>query len=176
MAFAGNDEVRGAARAGLARHFRQFAALCSHYSIRDASEWSLTGRQAASRGTAPAGVARAEELERLSLIIKELNERFGTDFSDADRVTIQQLEEQLLANQALAASVRINTPDNARLTFDHVVTDQFQDLIDSNFRFYKQVTDDAEFSKALLDWLFERYRQRARRTPPQPSRTREGKG
>ncbi|MHB0874913.1 MAG: type I restriction endonuclease subunit R [Anaerolineae bacterium] len=107
----------------------------------------------------------AEELEPLSLIIRELNERFGTSFTEADRVTIQQLEEQLLANEALAASVRVNTPDNARLTFDHVVTDRFQDLVDSNFRFYKQVTDDAEFSKALLDWLFARYRKRTGRTP-----------
>jgi type I restriction enzyme R subunit len=57
----------------------------------------------------------------------------------------------------LKASVHVNPPENARLTFDHVVNDRLQDMIDSNFKFYKQVTDNQEFSKTFLDWLFERY-------------------
>lgn len=53
-------------------------------------------------------------------------------------------------------SVRANTPENARLTFDHVVTDRLQDMVDTNFEFYKRVTDDREFAKFFLDWLFGR--------------------
>ena len=34
-----------------------------------------------------------EEIEPLSQIIFELNERFGTDFTDEDKVFIEQLEE-----------------------------------------------------------------------------------
>ncbi len=99
----------------------------------------------------------AEESEPLSQIIQELNQRFGTDFADEDKVFIRQLEEKLAGNSALKASVRVNPPENARLTFDHVVNDRLQEIIDSNFKFYKQVTDNQEFSKVFLDWLFERY-------------------
>jgi len=97
-----------------------------------------------------------DPLEALSEIIRELNERFGTNFSDKDRVSLKGLEERLADNDALAASLKANTRENARLTFDHVVKDQLQEMVDTNFELYKRVTDDAQFSKFLLDWLFER--------------------
>ena len=53
--------------------------------------------------------------------------------------------------------MRVNALENARLTFDHVVNDLLQDMIDGHFKFYKQVNDDPEFAKTFLDWLFERY-------------------
>jgi type I restriction enzyme, R subunit len=103
-------------------------------------------------------VLSPEDIEPLSQIIRELNERFGTDFSEEDRVFIRQLEEKLAEDAALTASIRANTPENARLTFDHVVTDRLQDMVDTNFKFYKRVTDDREFAKFFIDWLFERFR------------------
>jgi type I restriction enzyme R subunit len=100
-----------------------------------------------------------EEIEPLSLIIRELNERFGTDFSEDDQVFVRELEERLAGDPALAASVRTNLPENARLTFDYVVSDRLQDMVDTNFEFYKRVTDDQEFARFFLDWLFERFRK-----------------
>jgi hypothetical protein len=70
---------------------------------------------------------------------------------------------QRLLNQAkqqgrpLEKAVKVNNPDNARLTFDHVVNDKLQEMIDTNFKFYKQVTDDPDFARTFLDWLFQRY-------------------
>ena len=32
-------------------------------------------------------------------------------------------------------------------------------MIDTNFKFYKLVTDNPEFSEAFMGWLFERYRK-----------------
>jgi type I restriction enzyme R subunit len=99
-------------------------------------------------------------VEPLSQIIRELNERFGTSFREEDKVVIRQLEETLAGNEALAASVRSNTPDNARLTFDHVANDKLQELVETNFEFYKRVTDDPAFAKFFLDWMFDRIRKR----------------
>jgi len=104
-----------------------------------------------------------EEMEPLSQIIFELNQRFGTDFTDEDKVFIELLEEKLAGDVALEASVRVNPPENARLTFDHVVSDKLQGMINSNFKFYKQVTDDHEFAKVFFDWLFERYLGKAKK-------------
>ena len=99
----------------------------------------------------------------MSQIIQELNKRFGTEFSEADKVFIEHLEGKLAADQALEASVKVNTPENARLTFDHVASDKVQELIDTNFKFYKQINDNPEFGKFLLDWLFESTTRRCRR-------------
>jgi type I restriction enzyme R subunit len=102
-----------------------------------------------------------EQIEPLSRIIKDLNDRFGTDFSDEDKVFIQRLEQQLSASEALQAAVRANVPENARLTFDRVVSHELQGMVDTNFKFYKRVTDDPAFAKYFLDWLFHRFRKQA---------------
>jgi type I restriction enzyme R subunit len=117
-------------------------------------------------GAGTTHVPPAEELEPLSQIIRELNQRFGTDFTEEDKVFIRELEERLTVDQALMLSVRANTPENARLTFDHVVSDRLQDMVDTNFKFYKRVTDDPQFAKFFLDWLFERFRHSVDSTPP----------
>ena len=96
-----------------------------------------------------------------------VEDAIGTDFTEEDRVFIRQLEEKLAADPALTASVRSNAPENARLTFDHVVGDRLQDMVETNFKFYKRITDDRDFAKYFLDWLFERFRTQVAR-PGQP--------
>lgn len=110
--------------------------------------------------TRPATGKKDEELEPLSRIIQELNERFGANLTDRDKLSIKNLEDDLANEPALEASVRANTPENARLTFDDVVRDRFQELVESNFQLYKRVADDEAFREFLFDWLFERYRRR----------------
>ena len=38
-----------------------------------------------------------------------------------------------------------------------VASDKLQDMVDSNFKLYKQITDNADFADDLLAWMFERY-------------------
>jgi type I restriction enzyme R subunit len=111
---------------------------------------------------AEALAAGEDKVEPLSRIIKDLNDRFGTDFSDQDKDSLAQLEARLDEEPALKASIEVNVPENARLTFDHVARDKFQEMVDSNFKLYKQVTDNEDFAGLLFQWLFDRYRQRAR--------------
>ena len=99
--------------------------------------------------------------EPLSEILKRLNERFGTDITGpAAEEFIETLETKLNADESLAASFAVNTPENARLTFDHKVRDHVQDMIDTNFKFYKQINDKPEFAEFLNDLLFDRYSDR----------------
>lgn len=114
------------------------------------------------------GTALPERLEPLSEIIKELNERFGTTFEERDRVFVEELLGRLAEDPALEASLRANTPANARLTFDHRAGDHLQDMAETNFEFYKRVTDDERFGKFFLDWLFEQYRDGVESAPPGP--------
>jgi len=110
-------------------------------------------------GAEPPRGPPTEELEPLSQIIEELNQRFGAGLSEKDKVSIAQLEARLVGNATLEASARVNTPDNFRHVFNQVANDELQDMVDSNFRFYKQVNDDPEFAEHFLAWLFGRYMQ-----------------
>jgi type I restriction enzyme R subunit len=101
-----------------------------------------------------------EQIEPLSEILKLLNERFGTDFADADKEFLNSLEQKLDADSGMAASFAVNTRENARLTFEHKVRDHVQDLIDTNFKFFKQINDKPQFAQFLNDLLFDRYAER----------------
>jgi type I restriction enzyme R subunit len=101
-----------------------------------------------------------EEIEPLSRIIQELNERFGIHLGNDVQNSIQHLQEALVSDPALEASMRVNAPENARLTFNHVVNDRLQEMVEGHFQFYKLVNDDPEVAKELLDWLFEQYLKR----------------
>lgn len=99
------------------------------------------------------------DIEALSEIIEELNQRFGTDFTDDDRLVIRQLEEHLAKIPMLEQTVRVNTPENAMLTFKEVLENQLQEMIDTHFKFYKQVNANPEFAQTLTKFLFDRYRK-----------------
>lgn len=73
-------------------------------------------------------------------------------------VSEKQFETALAADRSIADSIRVNTKENARLTFNLVVNDRIQEMIDTNFKFYKLVTDNKAFSESFMGWLFERYK------------------
>jgi hypothetical protein len=68
---------------------------------------------------------------------------------------VQEFRDRLVSNPTLENSLRVNTRENARLTFQHVASDTLQDMIDVNFEFYKRVNDDSEFQRTFYDLLFE---------------------
>jgi hypothetical protein len=46
----------------------------------------------------------------------------------------------------------------ARNTFCHLRPDHL-DMVGGNIKFYKQITDNADFADDFLTWMFERYRR-----------------
>jgi type I restriction enzyme R subunit len=98
-----------------------------------------------------------EEMEALSRIIAELNERFGLNLGPEHRVTLEQMMEKLDGDQALDAAARVNTRENVRLTFDHKVEAVIQEIVDTNFELYKRITNDRKFGEVLKNFLFDEY-------------------
>lgn len=99
----------------------------------------------------------SEELETLSRIIVELNERFGLNLGPEHRVTLGQMMEKLDDDAALDAAARVNTRENVRLTFDQKVEHVIQEIVDSNFDLYKRITDDRAFGEVVKNFLFDQY-------------------
>ena len=98
-----------------------------------------------------------EDLESLSRIIAELNERFGLNLGPEHRVTLGQMMKKLDSDAALDASARVNTRENVRLAFEQKVEDAIQEIVDSNFTLYKRITDDRAFGEAIKNFLFDQY-------------------
>ena len=98
-----------------------------------------------------------EEMEILSQIISELNERFGTELGSEHGATLGQMMERLEGDSALDASARVSTRENVRLAFDLKVDKVIQEIVDSNFDLYKRITDDQIFGEAVKNYLFDQY-------------------
>ena len=99
------------------------------------------------------------EIEALSEIIKELNERFGTEFTEEDRLVIHQIEQKLAQDERLGQTIRVNTPENAMLAFKQVLQDMLHEMLETNFKFYQHMDNNPDFAEGLTKLLFERYRR-----------------
>ena len=102
------------------------------------------------------------DLQALSEIIAELNRKHGTEFTEDEIRVIQRLDEKISSDPGLQAQLQNAAPDATRQTFEAVATDALQDEVETNFRFYKKVTDDQDFSKSLFDRMFAWWRSKQR--------------
>jgi len=105
--------------------------------------------------------AQEEEKEPLSKIIEDLNDRFGTEFSEDEQLVVGQLMERLNDNESLKKAVEVSSPENAKLSFDQQVDANLHTLVDKNFQFYKRVTDDPLLGERLKELLFDLFRGQA---------------
>jgi len=101
-----------------------------------------------------AGTAvREEEKEYLSTIIERLNKRFGTNFTKADQLSIEQIKEDFAADDDLVLKAKTNTVEDFRLAFEKVFIDKVVDRMDQNRAFFTRVLDDEQFRNALMEYM-----------------------
>jgi type I restriction enzyme, R subunit len=95
------------------------------------------------------------EQAMLSQIIATLNERFGTEFTEEDRVFFAEMKNRLSNHESLVESARLNSRDNVQLLFDMLFLDVLQGLIEGNFDTFKRINDNPAFAGSVRDLLFE---------------------
>ena len=98
-----------------------------------------------------------QEREQLSKIIEDLNTRFGTSFSENEIMMLKRLDKKIDEDEMLQQQLKNGSRHAVKATFMQVAKDAFEDLVDTDYKFYKKVTDDEEVSKELLSRLFEWY-------------------
>ena len=101
--------------------------------------------------------------ERLSTIISILNERFGTDFTQADQLAFDQIEEELVANEGLAEQARVNSIDNYKYGFEDAFTDAVIDRKAQNEEIFTRILDDGDFASAVKTYLMQKVYERQNR-------------
>lgn len=96
-----------------------------------------------------------DEKDMLSKIIKEINERYGTNFTDADRVILNDLTRRLYKSEILKGSVQNNSKDSAKLKFDELFQNELVDMLDSHFNLYQKLDQSPELKKFVQERIFE---------------------
>ena len=95
-----------------------------------------------------------EEEEPLSRIIEEMNDRYGTEFNETDKVILMRLKNSLENNADLKISARINSEENFKLSFRHMFDEVLLSFISQHFEFYRKINDNKNLKKDLVDNIF----------------------
>lgn len=97
-----------------------------------------------------------EERAALSEIITVINKRFGTEFTAADKLLFDQIEEDMVADLKLAAQAKSNTIDNFKFGFKEAALDKFINRMDQNQDIFARMMDDQDFSGLVMDYLLKK--------------------
>ncbi len=97
-----------------------------------------------------------EEKAALSEIITVINKRFGTEFTPADKLLFDQIEEDMVADERLAAQAKSNTIDNFKFGFKEAMLDAFIGRMDQNQDIFARMMDDQDFSGLVMDYMLKK--------------------
>ncbi|WP_405570213.1 type I restriction endonuclease subunit R [Winogradskyella sp. Asnod2-B02-A] len=90
-----------------------------------------------------AGQEKEEEIDFLTKIIKVLNDTFGLELSEEDKVDFNRVKKNLYDNEELMSYFnKQNSKSNIKDKFEEVVDSEFLDFINTKLDFYNKMTDD----------------------------------
>ncbi|HYV92759.1 MAG TPA: type I restriction endonuclease [Chitinophagales bacterium] len=99
-------------------------------------------------------------MEYLSAIVKAFNDRFGTTFTNEDKVRkmTQDLMQDVMTDRKavdnINASLMKKDLQNAQITFTDVLKEKMINHIESNFEVFKEYNDNPEFRAFLAGQMF----------------------
>jgi len=95
-----------------------------------------------------------DEYENLSSIIKDVNDKFGTDFSQEDRVILNSLSLRLLEDSSVAGAIQNNTRSAAKIKFDDVFNDELVNMVNNHFDLYKKLDKNKDAKEYVRSRIF----------------------
>ena len=101
-----------------------------------------------------------DPLDFLSHIVQMLNENFGSDLTDDDKINIRRLDQSLKEDEELQKIHEgDNTDTNKRFVFDKFFEKYLLSLVDRDMNFYNKLKEKKR-NKYLKDRLYESYLRR----------------
>ncbi|MFK7101711.1 type I restriction endonuclease [Flavobacterium oreochromis] len=141
---------------GAAYNFDDTVRL-EYYRLQKISEGSIslkTPKQYQLDG--PTDVATGmvrEEYTPISRIVDVLNERYGTDFTQADQYFFDQIVESAIQNDDIIQAAQSNPQDKFTLMFRNVLQQLFVERIDQNEDIFARYMDEKDFNKTITELL-----------------------
>lgn len=135
-----------------------------YYRLQKIAEGDLVLQVQGEHGLDPvteAGIKREkEEKDKLSNIIRLLNDRFGTDFTDADKLYFEQLEQALYQNEELKMRAENNPIENFRYAFEEIFVQTLIERMDANQEIFEKIMENNEFKTEVKSWLTQKIYKR----------------
>jgi len=140
-----------------------------YYRLRKVSEGSIAYTDDNAPVTGPTEVGTGGEhdvlMAPLSTIVALLNKRFGTEFTDADRLVFDQIEEELVAKDDIVDQARANTLENFGLgVIDDAFTAAVIDRRAQNEDIFVRLLGDEEFAAIVKAYIVKKVYERINRT------------
>ncbi len=89
----------------------------------------------------------------LSQLIDIVNERFGTDFNQADQLFFDQIVEAAMADDGLRQAAAVNPGDRFELVFKNLLERLFVERMDQNEEIFVRFMNDVPFQKIVTAWM-----------------------
>ena len=123
----------------------------------------LEGEADPLKGPTNVGTGRAKDEEvTLSSLIDRLNERSGTDFTEADQLFFDQIRASAENNEDIAEAARANSFKDFASYLDRMLDDLFIARMEGNEKIFSRVMTDTEFRSAAHEHLAEEIFRRVR--------------
>ncbi len=120
-----------------------------YYRLQKISEGSISLQEGQARSLdgpkeVGSGLVRAEEVP-LSQLVDLLNERFGTDFNQADQLFFDQIVEAAVTDDGLRQAAAVNPMDKFELVFRNLLERLFVERMDQNEEIFVRYMNEAPF-------------------------------
>ena len=123
----------------------------------------LQGEANPLKGPTDVGTARAKDEEvTLSSLVDRLNERFSTNFTEADQLFFDQIRASAENNENIAEAARANSFKDFASYLDRMLDDLFIARMEDNEKIFSRVMTDTEFRSAAHEHLAEEIFRRVR--------------
>ena len=133
-----------------------------YYRLRKASSGSISPDEDHPGVTSPTSVGGGdpdEEKAPLSEIIERLNERFGTDFTESERLFLQQIQHDAASREDIRSIAEANPFDKFSLGVQELIQELLIDRMAENDALVTRYVSDPEFrevvSVGLLRGIFD---------------------
>ena len=142
-----------------------------YYRLQKISEGQIdlkSGEPDQLGGPDEVGTGRSgEEYVRLSELVEKLNARFGTNFTQADQLFFDQIEQEAIENEDLLEAAQDNNEEDFRYVFEKAFEGLIIDRMDDNEEIFNRLMADSDFrqqaSDDLLGKIYRALRKRLRR-------------
>lgn len=148
---------------GPAYHFDDEVRL-EYYRLQKISEGSISLNEGYAKpldGPQEVGSGMVREIPvPLSRLIDVINERFGTDFNEADQLFFDQIIEVATRVESLKQAAEANTLDKFQLVFRQVLESLFIERMEMNEELFARFMNERDFQNVVAKWLGSQVYQR----------------
>ncbi|MDR2991358.1 MAG: DEAD/DEAH box helicase family protein [Burkholderiaceae bacterium] len=115
------------------------------------------------KGPTDVGSGREKDTEiALSTLVEQLNERFGTNFTEADQLFFDQVRATAEQDEKIIEAVKANTETDFSTFFDRILDDLFIQRMEGNDEIFNRVMNDKQFRNAAHKHLAREVYERIR--------------